>query len=132
MSRSQRPGRRLSRPTRGDALIGTLGTCCSRDGFRFCLVLLTAMSGILGACGESLSTGLADRCAALAKAAMPSADLDIPNRTAQADSLTKVIARVEGTRTNLPETLPREVAAECEFNGDTLTAFRWVKGGPAQ
>jgi hypothetical protein len=89
---------------------------------------------MLGACGVSLPTGVADRCAALVEAAMPSADLDIRKRTAQADtdSLTKVIARVEGTRTNLPETLPREVAAECEFNGNTLTAFRWVKGGPAQ
>jgi hypothetical protein len=98
------------------------------------LALLLAASGVLAGCGIAGSGGIADRCAAIAEAAMPAAELDLDKRSAAAapGSLTKVIAHVEGARTDLPDDSPlsREIAAECEFDGSALTGFHWTKGGP--
>ena len=79
-----------------------------------------------------LPGGLADRCADILKAAMPSAEFDIGKRTSESPSIDKIIAHVEGTRADLPEAsrLPPDLAVECEFTNNVLTAFRWTKGGP--
>jgi hypothetical protein len=85
-------------------------------------------------CGIKIphSVSLADRCADIMRAAMPTADIDIEKRMSQAADSDKVIARVEGSRSDLPDgsSPPRALAAECEFDGGILSAFRWTKGGP--
>ena len=100
------------------------------------IFVLTAAGGLLICCGLKVpgTGGLADRCADITEAAMPSAEIDIEKRTSESTGLSKIVARVEGTRTDLPadSPLPHDLAAECEFDSTTLTAFRWTKGGPRQ
>jgi hypothetical protein len=95
---------------------------------------LIVAGGSLSGCAfkaPGLPGGLADRCADIMQAAMPSADIDIDKRTSQSPGLNTIIAHVEGRRTDLPEGLPpHDLAAECEFDSNILTAFRWTKGGP--
>ena len=100
------------------------------------IVTSIAAGGLLVGCGLNVPRigGLADRCADITGAAMPSAEIDIEKRTSESTGLSKIVARVEGTRTDLPadSPLPHDLAAECEFDSTTLTAFRWTKGGPRQ
>ncbi len=95
-------------------------------------VLIILGSALVG-CGVRVSQSLADRCADIAQAAMPFAEIDMEKRTSASTALNRIVARVEGTRTDLPEgSLPRDLAAECEFDSNILSAFRWTKGGPEQ
>jgi hypothetical protein len=73
---------------------------------------------------------MADRCAALMTAAYPGADIDVTKREAAATSLTKIVAHVEGDRTNLPPNtnFTRHLAVECTFANEVLTGFRWTAG----
>lgn len=73
---------------------------------------------------------MAERCADLMKSAYPGADIDITKGVAAAESLTAIVAHVEGDRTNLPPntTLARHLAVECRFDNDVLTGFRWTAG----
>ncbi|HEX6441892.1 MAG TPA: hypothetical protein VF007_06870 [Stellaceae bacterium] len=102
---------------------------------RAAIFVLIIAGGSLAGCGFTaprLSGGLADRCADIMQAAMPFAEIDIDKRTSHSPGIDTVIAQVEGTRTDMPEgsPLPRDLAAECEFTSNVLTAFRWTKGGP--
>ena len=102
---------------------------------RVAIFVLIAAGGLLVGCGIKVprTGGLADRCADITQAAMPFAEIDIEKRAAESTSITKVIARVEGTRTDLPEgSPPHDLATECEFDNNILSAFRWTKGGPQQ
>lgn len=73
---------------------------------------------------------MAERCAELMISAYPGADIDITKREATAESLTKIVARVEGERTNLPPrvALARHLAIECQFENNVLTGFHWSSG----
>ena len=79
------------------------------------------------------TVSLADRCASIMQAAMRFATIDIGDRTSEAKGVRTIVARVEGTRTDLPKDSPgdRDLAVECTFENNVLTAFRWTKGGPA-
>jgi hypothetical protein len=78
------------------------------------------------------SMGLADRCGEIMRMAMPFAEIEIKNRTSENSGVDLLTARVEGVRSDLPKDspLPREVAAECQFDNQTLIGFRWTRGGP--
>lgn len=99
------------------------------------IFVLIAAGGLLIGCGLKVpgTGGLADRCADITQAAMPFAEIDFEKRAAQSTSISMVIARVEGTRTDLPEGSPlHDLTTECEFDNNILSAFRWTKGGPQQ
>jgi hypothetical protein len=72
---------------------------------------------------------MADRCADIMKAAYPGVDIDITKREAAATSITTIVARVEGVRSDIPPhgPLPR-LAVECRFDDSILTGFRWTTG----
>jgi hypothetical protein len=84
----------------------------------------------LAACHVVPQGGMAERCADVMKEAYPGADIDISKREAVVASLTKIVAHVEGDRTNLPSPPPvaRHLAVECTFDNDVLTGFRWIAG----
>jgi hypothetical protein len=75
---------------------------------------------------------LADRCASIMQAAMPFASIDIGDRTSEGKGVRTIVARVTGTRTDLPKDGPgeRDLAVECTFENNVLVAFHWTKGGP--
>jgi hypothetical protein len=79
------------------------------------------------------TVSLADRCAMIMQAAMAFADIDLGDRTSQGSAdVRTIVARVSGTRGDIPEGGPgeRNLAVECTFTDNVLTAFRWTKGGP--
>ncbi len=73
---------------------------------------------------------MAERCADLMRQADPGAAIDITRSSAAATSITTIVARVEGVRTDLKPhgPLPRHLAVECRFDGGILSGFRWTKG----
>jgi hypothetical protein len=93
-------------------------------------VVIAAGFGALAACHAVPRGGLAERCADVMRQAYPVADIDVTERTAVAKSLTTVVARVVGERTNLPANaaIARHLAVECTFDNDVLTGFRWTAG----
>jgi hypothetical protein len=92
--------------------------------------VLIALSALLVGCGIPRSVGLAERCADIMKSAYPSAAIDITKSEAAATSLTTIIARVEGSRSDLPPEAPlrRELAAQCRFDENILIEFHWTAG----
>ena len=84
----------------------------------------------IAACHLIPQGGMADRCANFMRSAYPGADIDITKSEAAAASLTVIIARVEGDRTNLPPQarIARHLAVECKFDNGVLTSFRWTAG----
>ena len=74
--------------------------------------------------------GMADRCADIMTAAYPGADIEVTKREASVTSLTRIVARVEGHRKNLPSNPPiaRRLAVECTFDNNVLTGFHWTSG----
>jgi hypothetical protein len=93
-------------------------------------VAVALLPGALASCGFAPARGLAQRCAGLMQEAYPEADIDITKQVATAKSLTRMVAQVEGNRTNLPPnaTIARHLAVECTFDNDVLTGFRWTAG----
>jgi hypothetical protein len=57
---------------------------------------------LLAGCGVKVSQSLADRCADIMQEAMSFAEMDIDKRTSESTGINKVVARVEGRRTDLP------------------------------
>ena len=85
----------------------------------------------LGAgCGVTRDVGLAGRCADIMQRAFPSATIEISKSEASATSLTTIVARVEGIRSDMPTEGPltRDLAVECQFDNNVLTGFRWTAG----
>ena len=85
----------------------------------------------LGAgCGVTRDVGLAGRCADIMQSAFPSATIEIGESEASATGLTTIVARVEGVRSDMPPEGPliRNLAVECQFDNNILTAFRWTAG----
>jgi hypothetical protein len=81
-------------------------------------------------CGVARDVGLAARCADIMQRAFPSATIEIGKTEASATSLTTIIARVEGTRSDMPPEGPlaRNLAVECQFENSIMTGFRWTAG----
>jgi hypothetical protein len=100
---------------------------------RFAKVVLPALACWVAGCGVSHFVpqgGMTDRCADLMVKAFPGADIDIAKSSAAAISLTTIVAKVEGVRTDLPPhaAAARRLEVECRFDSDVLTSFRWSKG----
>ena len=105
------------------------------------IAVIVAAGGVLAACDWAHDVGgrinpdslsLADRCAEIVKMAAPSEQIDIDSRNSEGDGIDMIVARVGGTRVNLPkgDTEDPQVAAECQFDDTILSGFRWTKGGP--
>jgi hypothetical protein len=94
------------------------------------LALACWLAGCAAAARLGPQGGMAERCADFMTRAYASAAIDITKSEAAAQSLTTIVAKVEGVRTDLPPhaPLPRFVAAECRFENGVLTGFRWTKG----
>jgi hypothetical protein len=62
--------------------------------------------------------------------AYPSAAVEVTKSDASATSLTNIVAKVEGVRTDTPSggPAPQELAVECQFDQNILTGFRWTAG----
>jgi hypothetical protein len=101
---------------------------CFRQGGA--ALIFAALCSLAVGCGIPHAVGLADRCADVMRAAYPSATIDITKNEAAATSLTTIVARVEGSRTDMPPDapLPRDLAVECRFDNNVLTEFRWTAG----
>lgn len=108
---------------------------------RFALLLvITAASGLAGCSVSEKMTAkiapdtfsLADRCGEIMKAAMPFAQLELGDRSSRSPDVRTIIAQVAATRTDLPKVAPGggDLVAECTFENNVMTAFRWTKGGP--
>jgi hypothetical protein len=74
--------------------------------------------------------GLAERCADIMQRAFSSATIEIGKSDVSATSLTTIVARVEGIRSDIPPEGPvrRDLAVECQFDNNILTGFRWTAG----
>jgi hypothetical protein len=100
--------------------------------FRQALTALfcAALCSIAAGCGIPRDVGLAERCADLMRRAYPSAAIDITKSEASATSLTTIVAKAEGVRTDVPPSaaLPQDLAVECRFDENILTGFRWTAG----
>jgi hypothetical protein len=88
---------------------------------------------LVAGCAIPHDVGLAERCADIMQRADPAAAIEITKTGASATSLTMVVAQVEGVRTDLPadSPVPRNLAAECRFDENILTDFRWTAGPKA-
>jgi hypothetical protein len=94
-------------------------------------VVLAALACGLAGCGRFVPEGgMAERCANFMTKAYPSGAIDVIKSGATAESLTTIVARVEGVRTDLPlhAPQPRFLAVECRFENGVLTGFHWTKG----
>ena len=93
-------------------------------------LLSAALCSVAAACAIPRDVGDAERCADMMRRAYPSAAIDITKSEASATSLTTIVAKAEGVRTDLPADapLPRDLAVECRFDENILTQFRWTAG----
>src|SRR5215469_9929636 len=106
---------------------------CLRWGSSAIAVLCLSALALAG-CGLQLrEESLLDRCAELMQAAFPGGDIkttkkEVANETTP--SIAALVVVVEGERRKVPaDGVPlREVAAECRFENNILTGFRWTKG----
>jgi hypothetical protein len=110
---------------------------------RFAVIAIFVSACSLAGCDWSQRMGsrvapdtvsLADRCAGIMKAAMPFAEIDIGDRTSNSTDIRTIVARANGTRTDMPgnNRVDGDLAVECTFVDNVLTGFRWTKGGPPQ
>jgi hypothetical protein len=85
---------------------------------------------ILAGCGIPHDVGLTGRCADIMQRAFPSTTIEIGKSEASATGLTTIVARVERVRSDLPPEGPltSNLAVECQFDNNILTAFRWTAG----
>lgn len=88
------------------------------------------LAALAPSCGIPRDVGLAERCADFMRRAYPSAAIEITWSDASATSLTTIIARVQGVRTDMPEGGPllHDLGVECQFDENVLTGFRWTAG----
>lgn len=95
------------------------------------LLVLGAALALLAGCGfgKMRDVGLGDRCAEMMQRAFPGAKIEATKKEATA-SMATATARVEAVRTDVPEdgVVTRDLAAECKFENNILTSFRWTAG----
>jgi hypothetical protein len=109
-------------------------------GMRLSAVIAITVASLLAGCNWQRvaadvapdTVSLADRCAAIMKRAMPFAEIDIGDRTAKTTDVRVIVTEVTGTRKDMSNNaaMDRDLAVECTFTDNVLTAFRWTKGGP--
>jgi hypothetical protein len=92
--------------------------------------VLMSLCALSGGCEIPHGVGLAERCGEIMHRAYPSAAIDITKSEASAASLTTIVAKVEGVRTDIPPgaPMPRDLAVECRFDENIMTGFSWTKG----
>ena len=85
---------------------------------------------VAAACVIQRDLGAAERCAEFMRRAYPSAAIDITKTDATATSLTTIVAKAEGVRTDVPPgaPLPQNLAVECRFDENIMTGFQWTAG----
>lgn len=104
-------------------------------------IVLVAMTGLLAGCGLSQklqqriipdTASIGGRCADIMRRAMPFAAIDIGRESADSPDIRIIVAHVAGTRTDTSDNsqVARDLAVDCTFTDNVLTAFRWTKGGP--
>ena len=103
-------------------------------GAKFISLILAAVA-LAGCSVKKLvpdAVSLADRCGAIMQTAMPFAQIELGARSAHGLDVRTMITEVSGTRTDLPKDAAQgaDLAAECTFEDNVMTAFRWTKGGP--
>jgi hypothetical protein len=93
-------------------------------------LLCVSLCSVVAGCAIPRDVGAAERCADIMRRAYPTAAIDITKSEASATSLTTIVAKVEGVRTDLPAgaALPQDLAVECRFDENVLTGFRWTAG----
>ena len=97
------------------------------------IVAVLGVAAALGGCGLR-EQSLSDRCGDMMQAAFPGGKIKVTKAEVTADpqgaSVTSMIARVGGQRQNVAEgdVVARDVAAECHFQDNILTGFRWTQG----
>jgi hypothetical protein len=93
-------------------------------------LLCVALCSVAAGCVIPRNVGLAERCADIMRRAYPSAAIDITKSEATATSLTTIVAKADGVRTDLPPGAPAlpGLAVECRFDENILTGFRWTAG----
>ncbi len=93
-------------------------------------LLSAALCCVAAGCGIPRDVGLAERCADMMRRAYPSAAIEITKSEAEATSLTTIVAKAEGVRTDVPPGAParQDLAVECRFDENILTGFRWTAG----
>jgi len=99
--------------------------------WRGCSVLVGGVFCCLSSgCGVTRDVGLADRCSDFMQRAFPRATIEITKREATAVAMTTILAKVEGTRNDVPPDVPapRDLAVECRFDDNVLTEFHWTLG----
>jgi hypothetical protein len=109
--------------------------CGMRTLAGICLAATLAGCNLVERVGSHVNPGsmsLAERCAAMMQAAVPYADIDIGKATSQNKGISTIVAHVEGTRTDHPNTegISRNLAADCEFNDTVLSSFHLTGFGP--
>ena len=79
------------------------------------------------------TVSLADRCAEIMQKAMPFATIEIGERSSRYVDLRTISAQAAGRRTDQEgnPNVDRDLAVQCTFVDNVLTAFRWTKGAPA-
>jgi hypothetical protein len=93
-------------------------------------LLSAALCSVAAACAIPRDVGLAERCTDMMRRAYPSAAIEITKSEATATSLTTIVAKAEGVRTDVPPggSVARDLAVECRFDENILTGFRWTSG----
>lgn len=93
-------------------------------------LLCAVLCFVAAACVVPRDVGVAERCADLMRRAYPNAAIDITKTEATATSLTTIVAKAEGVRTDVPPgaPLPQDLAVECRFEENILTGFQWTAG----
>jgi hypothetical protein len=95
------------------------------------VLLCAVLCSIAAACGGiPRDLGLGERCADIMRRAYPSAAIDITKTETTVTSLTTIVAKAEGVRTDVPPGAapPQDLAVECRFDENILTGFRWTAG----
>jgi hypothetical protein len=93
-------------------------------------LLCVALCSVAAACVIPRNVGLAERCADVMRRAYPNAAIDITKTETTITSLTTIVARAEGVRTDVPPgaPVPHDLAVECRLDENILTGFRWTAG----
>ena len=93
-------------------------------------LLCVPLCSVVVACAIPRNIGFAERCGDIMRRAYPNAAIDITKSESSATSLTTIVAKAEGVRTDLPADSPllHDLAVECRFDENILTGFRWAAG----
>ena len=94
------------------------------------VLLCVPLCSVVAACAIPRDIGTAERCADIMRRAYPNAAIDITKSESSATSLTTIVAKAEGIRTDLPADSPllHDLAVECRFDENILIGFRWTAG----